>query len=48
MASASPDAAGDELLDALAVRPILVERPFVVTDKGIRSARRIDPVREIL
>lgn len=48
MASASPDVTGDELLDALTERPILVERPFVVTDKGIRSARRIDPVREIL
>jgi arsenate reductase len=42
------DASDDELLDAMAEHPILIERPFVVTDKGTRLARPIDTVREIL
>lgn len=42
------DATDDELLDALAEHPILIERPLVVTDKGTRLARPIDRVREIL
>ena len=42
------DASDDELLDALAEHPILIERPFVTTPKGTRLARPIDAVREIL
>jgi arsenate reductase len=42
------DASDDELLDAMAAHPILIERPFVVTPKGTRLARPIDSVREIL
>jgi arsenate reductase (glutaredoxin) len=42
------DASDDELLDAMAEHPILIERPFVVTAKGTRLARPIDTVREIL
>jgi arsenate reductase len=42
------DASDDELLDAMAANPILIERPFVVTAKGTRLARPIDKVREIL
>lgn len=42
------DASDEELLDAMAQHPILIERPFVVTDKGTRLARPIDKVREIL
>ncbi len=42
------DASDDELLDAMATNPILIERPFVVTAKGTRLARPIDAVREIL
>jgi arsenate reductase len=42
------DASDDELLDAMADNPILIERPFVVTPKGTRLARPIDTVREIL
>lgn len=42
------DASDDELLDAMAEHPILIERPFVVTSKGVRLARPIDAVREIL
>ncbi|HYZ66582.1 MAG TPA: arsenate reductase (glutaredoxin), partial [Mycobacterium sp.] len=42
------DVSDDELLDAMAEHPILIERPFVVTPKGTRLARPIDAVREIL
>jgi arsenate reductase len=42
------DASDDELLDAMAEHPILIERPFVLTPKGTRLARPIDAVREIL
>lgn len=42
------DAGDDELLDAMAEHPSLIERPFVVTPKGTRLARPIDAVREIL
>jgi arsenate reductase (glutaredoxin) len=42
------DATDDQLLDAMAAHPILIERPFVVTAKGTRLARPIDAVREIL
>ena len=42
------DAADDALLDAMVEHPVLIERPFVVTDKGTRLARPIDTVREIL
>ena len=42
------DATDEQLLDAMAEHPILIERPFVVTDKGTRLARPLDAVREIL
>lgn len=42
------NASDDELLDAMAAHPILIQRPFVVTDKGARLARPVDAVREIL
>jgi len=42
------DATDEQLLDAMAANPILIERPFVVTGKGTRLARPIDAVREIL
>ena len=42
------DASDDELLDAMAANPILIERPFVVTAKGTRLARPIYAVRESL
>jgi arsenate reductase len=42
------DATDDQLLDAMAEHPILIERPFVVTARGTRLARPIDAVREIL
>jgi arsenate reductase (glutaredoxin) len=42
------DATENQLLDAMAEHPILIERPFVVTPKGTRLARPVDTVREIL
>ncbi|MDT9598374.1 arsenate reductase (glutaredoxin) [Sphingosinicella rhizophila] len=36
------------LLDAMAENPILIERPLVETDKGVRLCRPQDRVREIL
>jgi len=42
------DATDDELLDAMAANPILINRPFVVTEKGTRLARPIEAVDEIL
>ncbi|MFZ0903557.1 MAG: arsenate reductase (glutaredoxin) [Mycobacterium sp.] len=42
------DASDDQLLDAMAEHPILIERPFVVTPKGTRLARPMDRVRDIL
>jgi arsenate reductase len=42
------DATDEQLLDAMAQHPILIERPFVVTPKGTRLARPVDTVREIL
>jgi len=41
--------ADDEaILDAMAEHPILIERPLVETDKGVRLARPKERVREIL
>ena len=42
------DASDDELLDAMAAHPILIERPFVVSPKGTRLARPVDVLNEIL
>lgn len=42
------DADGETILDAMAREPILIERPLVRTDKGVRLCRPQDLVREIL
>lgn len=42
------EASDAELLDAMVEHPILIERPWVTTGKGVRLARPIDNVREIL
>jgi len=39
---------GDAILDAMADNPILIDRPLVETDKGVRLCRPQDKVREIL
>ncbi len=38
----------DEILDAMVAHPILINRPIVETDKGVRLCRPQDIVREIL
>lgn len=42
------DADDDALLDAMASHPILIERPLVVTGRGVRLARPVENVEEIL
>ncbi|MEM1133331.1 MAG: arsenate reductase (glutaredoxin) [Pseudomonadota bacterium] len=39
---------GDTILDAMAKEPILINRPLVETEKGVRLCRPQDKVREIL
>ena len=41
-------ASDDAILDAMVADPILIERPLVETDKGVRLCRPQDKVREIL
>jgi arsenate reductase len=43
-----PDVTDDEILDAMVEHPILIERPLVETDKGVRLCRPQEVVREIL
>ena len=43
-----PDVTDDEILDAMVVHPILINRPLVETDKGVRLCRPQEVVREIL
>ncbi len=43
-----PDVSDDEILDAMIEHPILINRPLVETDKGVRLCRPQDTVREIL
>ncbi len=45
---ARPDVTDDEVLDAMMRHPILINRPLVETDKGVRLCRPQDVVREIL
>lgn len=42
------NAADEKILDAMVEHSILVERPFVETDKGVRLCRPQEKVREIL
>ena len=43
-----PDVTDDEILDAMIAHPILINRPIVETEKGVRLCRPQDVVREIL
>ena len=43
-----PKWSDDELIDLMLKQPILINRPFVVTDKGTRLARPKETVLEIL
>ena len=42
------EAGDDAILDAMIKHPILINRPLVETDKGVRLCRPQDIVREIL
>ncbi len=42
------DASADAILDAMAKEPILINRPLVETEKGVRLCRPQDIVHEIL
>ena len=43
-----PAVSDDAILDAMVKQPILIERPLVETDKGVRLCRPQDTVLEIL
>jgi arsenate reductase len=43
-----PALSDDALLDAMLAHPILINRPFVVTPKGVRLCRPVERVQEIL
>ena len=43
-----PSASDDAILDAMVEHPILIERPLVETEKGVRLCRPQETVREIL
>jgi len=43
-----PDLTDDQLLDAMMAHPILINRPFVVTERGTRLSRPSELVLEIL
>jgi arsenate reductase len=43
-----PDVPDDEILDAMIEHPILINRPLVETDKGVRLCRPQELVRDIL
>ena len=47
-AKALKDASDDAILDAMAADPILIERPLVITEKGVRIGRPPESVRDIL
>lgn len=42
------DVTDEEVLDAMVRDPILINRPLVETDKGVRLCRPQDKVREII
>ncbi|GAB3458611.1 arsenate reductase (glutaredoxin) [Massilia terrae] len=44
----NPALSDDALLDAMLAHPILINRPFVVTPKGVRLCRPAELVNEIL
>ena len=43
-----PGVTDDQVLDAMLQHPILIERPLVETDKGVRLCRPQEKVREII
>jgi arsenate reductase len=45
---ADPAKSDEQLIDAILAHPILMERPVVVTNKGVRLCRPPEKVRELL
>jgi len=43
-----PAVSNDDILDAMMEHPILIQRPLVETDKGVRLCRPQEEVRELL
>jgi arsenate reductase (glutaredoxin) len=43
-----PAVTDDQLIDAMLAHPILINRPFVVTEKGVRQCRPSEIVLDIL
>ena len=43
-----PSISDERILDAMMEHPILIQRPLVVTEKGVRLCRPQDEVRQIL
>lgn len=43
-----PAVSGDQLLDAMIAHPVLIERPLVVTEKGVRLCRPSEAVIDLL
>ena len=43
-----PDITDSQVLDAMVEHPVLINRPLVETEKGVRLCRPQDVVREIL
>ena len=43
-----PTLTNDQLLDAMLAHPILINRPIVVTDKGVRLCRPSERVLDLL
>jgi arsenate reductase len=48
MGLTAPDITADQLLDAMVAHPILVNRPFVCTPKGVRLCRPSETVLDLL
>lgn len=44
----SPETSDEELLDAMVAHPRLIQRPIVVTDKGVRIPRPIELLEDLL
>ncbi|MDV3256648.1 MAG: arsenate reductase (glutaredoxin) [Sphingomonas sp.] len=43
-----PDVSDDEILDAMMEHPVLIQRPLVETEKGVRLCRPQEEVRKLL
>ena len=48
LATELANASDDQILDAMVKHPILINRPLVATEKGVRLCRPQEVVREIL